>query len=70
MWGKLLKSVRMETINKIGELCDVYFPRGLFVELNFSEWQNEGLDLDKAIKEVVEEIMKDTKEEQKCQTSK
>lgn len=59
MFGKLLKSVKIETINELGELCDVYFPKGLYVEITMRQRHNQGLSLDKEVKEVIKEIKRD-----------
>ena len=63
MFGKLLKSVKIETINELGELCDVYFPAGLYVDLQLSERYNEDLNLEKEIKDTITEIEKDMEQE-------
>jgi len=64
MFGKLLKSVKIETINELGELCEVYFPASLYVELQFLDKYNKDLDLDKEIKDLITEIEKDIKKEE------
>ena len=61
MWGKLMESTYIEMINENGELYDVYFPRGLYVDITISDKENYGLDLTKEIGEIVTKI---TEEEQ------
>jgi len=57
--GTLLEPLRIETVNELGELCEVYIPRKIIITVDIKEEDNIGLDMDKPIREAVEKIKRD-----------